>query len=1214
MQRLLILFFSLLLTLTSQAQIVSLNPSNAGPDDAVTLTFDASEGNAELEGFSKVYMHHGVVTTSPTGTTWSNVIGNWGEDNGVGQMTAVDGQPNKWQITFSPSVRAYFGVTAGTDIFRICGVFRSADGAVKGTIANGNYGWGSVSNGDFFINLNVSNYISINAPSGSESYLNSGDSVRISATASASVSSMKVWIDEGTGFEAKDSVATGTSITYYYKTAATKLINIKITATIGGEEVLAEKAHNVVIKKSTSIVDLPAGVRKGINYLEGDTSVTLVLEAPEKDYAYVVGDFNNWNVADEYQMNQTTDGEFLWLTINGLTPQQEYVFQYWVDGTAKIGDPYAEKIADPWNDQHIPASVYPNLPVYTKTEYQTATVLQTGQTEYVWSSTENTWVRPELDNLVIYELLVRDFIGTHSYSTLMDTLNYLKRLGVEAIELMPFSEFEGNESWGYNPSYYFAPDKYYGPKDSLKHFIETAHQMGFAVIMDMVLNHAFGQNAMVKLYWDNAAGKPAANNPWFNRDLPANHYGWGSDFDHTSDYTKAFIDSVNRYWIQEYHIDGYRFDYTKGFTNSTSPDSYDATRIDILKRMVDSIWAVDPDSYIILEHWGPSNEETELANYGMKLWRNKSYDYVPAMIGNATTGSFNGMQQNSHVAYFNSHDERRLAEHALSEGLISTDGSYNVKDPLVMFERKKLAAAFTYLFPGPKMIWQFDELAYDIDINFNGRVGNKPLPWGPDGLGYYEDENRQYVYDAYSGILNLRNEIGAENLASATVNHKYNTVTRRLSYDFGSEGLVVIGNFGLTDNTVDPAFPQTGTWYNYFSGEEVNITNASDLITLKAGEWHIFTTTRYSDGMPGVVEVYENPVTVNPYPFTRDTEITITFDATKASNDGTAGLVGASKVYMHAGVVTTGKDDTELSHLIGNLNDDGVGLMTEVSEDIWEITLTPEDYFDVTAGESIYSIGMYFRDASNTNLGKGFRNSLVYAKVQSSEPFITVNPASFANTTPITITFNANQGNGELAAESYIYMHSGIVTTASGTTWENVVGTWGADNGVGKMNPVAGKPGYFSISFTPATYYGTAASDSIYWIAAVFRNKSETKGTGTPGVYDFGYIHSGGEHNGDYYIKNQADTNEISVDDNYMDKPAVISLYPNPANEYINLGATNMRYAAIYSIAGQLVKEQIIDGPADNTIDISALKPGVYVVRTRDNENNSYVGKFMKIK
>lgn len=254
--------------------------------------------------------------------------------------------------------------------------------------------------------------------------------------------------------------------------------------------------------------------------------------------------------------------------------------------------PLCRKIADPWNDQHIPTSVYPNLPVYTKTEYQTATVLQTGQTPYVWSATEDTWVRPELDNLVIYELLVRDFVGTHSYSTLIDTLNYLKRLGVEAIELMPFSEFEGNESWGYNPSYYFAPDKYYGPKDSLKHFIETAHQMGFAVIMDMVLNHAFGQNAMAKLYWDDAASKPAANNPWFNRDPPPG-YSWGNDFDHTSDYTKAFVDSVNRYWIQEYHVDGYRFDFTKGFTNSTNPDSYDAVRIAILKRMADSIWAVD---------------------------------------------------------------------------------------------------------------------------------------------------------------------------------------------------------------------------------------------------------------------------------------------------------------------------------------------------------------------------------------------------------------------------------------------------------------------------------------------------------------------------------------------------------------------------------------------------------------------------------------------
>ena len=207
----------------------------------------------------------------------------------------------------------------------------------------------------------------------------------------------------------------------------------------------------------------------------------------------MVGDFTDWQPNDNFLMKKTPDGELHWLEVNNLIAQQEYVFQYWVEGEIKIGDPYADKVADPWNDQWIDAATYPNLPPYDKTEYGIATVLQTGQTEYQWAPSEDTWERPDIDHLVIYELLVRDFIETHSWEDLEDTLSYIKNLGVDAIELMPFNEFEGNESWGYNPSYYFAPDKYYGTKDELKHFIQTCHQHGLAVIQDMVLNHAFGQ-------------------------------------------------------------------------------------------------------------------------------------------------------------------------------------------------------------------------------------------------------------------------------------------------------------------------------------------------------------------------------------------------------------------------------------------------------------------------------------------------------------------------------------------------------------------------------------------------------------------------------------------------------------------------------------------------------------------------------------------------
>ena len=1199
------LFLLLLLNVLSVgifAQFITLTPAGAGGDDSVVLTFDATQGNGELVGASKVYMHHVVVTSSPTGTAWQHVIGNWGQDDGIGEMTPVAGQANKWQLAFTPSVRAYFNVPAGENIFRISGVFRSADGSTKGTIAPGSYGWGtSADNLDLYVNLNNANYLQINAPLTDESFVFQGQPITISATASSPVTSMKIWIDAGSGFVQRAAVTSGTTIQNAYFPAASGNISIKFTATINGEDLEIVRQHSIVILPTSVIQPLPAGVQAGINYNAADpTRATLVLQAPGKAIAYVVGDFNNWTTQAAYQMKKTPDGEFFWLELTGLSPGQPYVFQYWVDGTIKIGDPYADQVADPWNDSFIDAATYPGgLPAYDHPEFGVATVLQTGQTPYTWAASENTWQRPDINHAVIYELLIRDFIGDHTYKGLRDTLAYIRNLGVDAIEIMPFNEFEGNESWGYNPNYFFATDKYYGPKEEVKRLIEAAHQEGLAVIMDMVMNHAYGTNPMVKLYFDQAANKPAANNPWFNREY-VGQYQWGYDWNHESAYTQAFLDRLNAYWIEEFHIDGYRFDFTKGFTNYApggSVDGFDQSRINILERMADALWDVDPDAYIILEHWSPQAEEQILGNYGMKMWANRSYDFVPAVTG-TNTGSFQNLNATTHVQFFDSHDEQRIAWHALNESL--ANGNYDGRNPLIAYERLKQAAAFAFLSPGPKMIWQFDELGYNIDINFNGRVGNKPLPWGPDGLGYYEDPLRRYIYDAYRGILDVRREIGPANLASATVNHKFTGETRRLSYDMSGTDLVLIGNFGLAANTINPAFTQTGTWYDYFSGETIDVTSTTANRNLEAGEWHIYTTTRLSDGLPDVVATYSNPVTITPYPFTQNQEITIRFEARKAFPGETAGLVGAEKVYIHSGVVLDpGSDD--LSNVVGNLVDDGVGLMTEVSDDIWEITLTPAAYYSLTEDQEALKLGMTFRNEDNTNVGLGFRNSVIYFNVESDDPFVTIEPAAFTIDDPITITFNAQRGNRELVGANKVYFHSSVdltdTTTPWNTGWNNVVGNWGQDDGVGQMTQVPGQPNKWQITLTPRSYYGLNTGDVVYWIPAVFRNANGSiKGTGTPGPIESGLIHT----TQDFFLRNQL----IVGTDDALPAGLDFQLYPNPAKGSVQVvlgGFVGDYQLQVLDLTGRpLHHERLqLNGFADqqHTLQLGSMPAGMYLVR-----------------
>ncbi|RYG03240.1 MAG: hypothetical protein EOO07_32120, partial [Chitinophagaceae bacterium] len=368
--------------------------------------------------------------------------------------------------------------------------------------------------------------------------------------------------------------------------------------------------------------DLPAGAKDGVAFINSGKSAIVTLYAPGKNSVSLIGEFNNWSTTAS-AMKKTSDGNTWWVQIDNLDPNTEYAYQFLVDGTLKVADPYCEKILDPSNDSYISAALYPNLKAYPtgKTTGIVSTMIA-NQPAYTWKNTGFT--RPEKNNLVIYELLVRDFTAEHNYASTLAKLDYLVNMGINAIELMPVNEFEGNLSWGYNPSFYFAPDKYYGTKTALQNFIDECHGKGIAVIMDMVLNHSFGQSPMVQLYFDGS--KPTANSPWFNVD--AKHpYNVGYDFNHESAATKKFSKDVMKFWMQQYKIDGFRFDLSKGFTQKVSTDdasmsAYDASRVAIWKDYNAYIKSIDPNFFVILEHFADATEEKVLSEDGMMLWNN----------------------------------------------------------------------------------------------------------------------------------------------------------------------------------------------------------------------------------------------------------------------------------------------------------------------------------------------------------------------------------------------------------------------------------------------------------------------------------------------------------------------------------------------------------------------------------------------------------------
>jgi 1,4-alpha-glucan branching enzyme len=685
---------------------------------------------------------------------------------------------------------------------------------------------------------------------------------------------------------------------YGYEIADAEPGLVRIVATSGSNS--SEVTFQYLVSIASPGVPRPEGIIPGINYHDDQTTVTLCLLAPDKESVYVRGDFTNWQINPEYIMNR--DGEYFWIQLSGITPGTEYAFQYLVDEAVYIADPFADKILDP-DDQYIPASVYPGLkpfPQEARNEtwyYNRVAVFQTNQTSYQWQVTD--FQKPAKENLIIYEVLIRDFFdnGNRTYRSLADTIGYFKRLGVNAIQLMPVMEFNGNESWGYNPAFMFAPDKYYGHKNELKAFIDKCHQEGIAVILDIAMNHQDLPNAYVLMDYDFDADRPAASNRWFN---PTARHPFNVFFDmnHESAYTKAYLDTINHYWLNEYKIDGFRFDLSKGFTQINSGDnvgtwtSYDASRIALLKRMADAIWSHTPDAIVILEHFADNREEKELAEYradegkGMMLWGNMNHAFNQLTMGYTENSDIRGTSHHHRdwsvphlVSYMESHDEERLMYRNKAYG--NSAGKYSARDEAVSIERIKAASTIFYSVPGPKMLWQFGELGYDYSINRcedgsindNCRVSSKPVTWT-----YKDDPDRAGLFQHTADLINLHKTYSVFTNGTATISSG-NSLIRQVTVrnapytdtpaSTDQMNVQVVANFELQRQAVLVDFPHTGIWYDYYGdGEPIQVNSLPHTIQLKAGGYKLFTDVPIGAGpvtaiteseVSKIVRVYPNP-------------------------------------------------------------------------------------------------------------------------------------------------------------------------------------------------------------------------------------------------------------------------------------------------------------------------------------------------------------------
>ena len=866
------LFFSIIAIGQQQSITYAVSPATFEETTSITITVNGSSVNEGVWGVTgnALYIWTWSFDINDANSIDCPTNGIWNASNEANRFT-YNSATDTYTKTFTPNV------------------FYNRNGIGKiGFLVKAKDGTGDKKSQDNFVEVGAYQVTLSTPAENSSTIIASGGSLNISASNTGGNAS---YVLKANGITLNTN-AVASSYSYNH-TNITGNQNYELQVTQGATVIT--KKFSAIVNPNVVSEAIPVGLLDGINYNTADaTKATLVLDAPFKDFIYVAGSFNNWQPTASYAMKKDPATGKFWLELTGLVSGTNYTYQYWVvDATpiagtpslVKTADPYSTLVLSPDDDPFIPATSYPNLPLYPAGQQREVTVLQTGKTPYAWSSATTNFVKPAKENLVVYELLVRDFDASRSYQDLINKIDYFKNLKINAIELMPVMEYEGNESWGYNTSFHMALDKFYGTSEKLKEFVDLCHQNGIAVILDVALNHAFGRNPMVRMWMNDSDGdgwgSPSTENPYFNT-VAMHSYSVGEDFNHQQPRTQNYVQRVIKQWVEEYKIDGLRWDLTKGFTQncpSNVAGGQDACtgikqqdRVDVLKTYADYSWSLDPTHYTIFEHLGNDDEEQLWANYritgesdgiskGIMMWGIMTSQYNELSMGysgniSRMNSTSRGFTTNRLIGYAESHDEERLMYKNLQFGN-SANASHNVKTLNVALSRMSAIGAVSLLVPGPKMIWHFGELGWENSIFAcnNGTVNTssdaisgdckldtKQQPqWVNNWLG---DTNRSKIYNDWSKMITMKTVepvfSGTATISNTSSLYPNIKITNSALASSQLKDVLILANFNVTTQNVATGFPYTGEWYNLMDNTTITVANVNDLITIPAGEYRIY--------------------------------------------------------------------------------------------------------------------------------------------------------------------------------------------------------------------------------------------------------------------------------------------------------------------------------------------------------------------------------------
>lgn len=579
-----------------------------------------------------------------------------------------------------------------------------------------------------------------------------------------------------------------------------------------------DKGDSIVYQNSVfeiQLLPMPGYAKHGVTPSSGASgdSTTFRLRVPGKSFVVlrIAPSGQAVATASPRVMRKDPSTDNWWLNVK-LDANTEYEYLYELDNGQMVTDPYGRYVGT------------------YGTKFSTG-AYGLAADNFVWTATD--YQRPPLNKIAIYELNVGEFGGGYynlgggqsGFANVTSLLSHFKSLGINAIELMPVNDYgsvgKSGFSWGYDLNSYFAIEPAYGTPLELKTLINEAHKLGIAVIIDVVYNHQNDTGPLWKMLPDEAA------NPYFklNSDMRYNEDGLAffKDMDHWTSETQEMVFENLKMWIDEYKVDGFRYDYTQGIGWNTSEPTKGilgwANKVDTLYQgKIYQIAEHLPGSPALIYHSGMTGGWHDA--FRDKIFDESRFKNVPlADFQNFVLGlsEFGGNDTPSSPSSYGGRTEPVNASVTHDEQSLIYEMTNFQSVPLnEAILRDKLYSTFAFTSVGIPMIWQGQEMSASRGwTSDNQKLSYRPLEWsllnqqrGQDQFKYHQTLIKQRVMNPalYQGALALTQQFGVE---------------KTFVYGFddaatGSQVMVVANLSGSNQSLSNVQWFGAGTWYDVF--------------------------------------------------------------------------------------------------------------------------------------------------------------------------------------------------------------------------------------------------------------------------------------------------------------------------------------------------------------------------------------------------------------